>query len=154
MQTTALYARAVSWVGSRPVHIHTLNEPYQSSFGSGPRPPLHLGLGAVVWCAPECDCCIHTCPKDPHQEGKRTWVCFNRTKQDKTRCEYTLKVHFVCTDRVFQCSNCKIVALQLYWCMSSYLYVRKSEYVLDIQFFLFCFHHSKIILIVVFLVLK
>ncbi len=39
-----------------------------------------------------------------------------------------------------------------YWCMSSYLYVRKSEYVLDIQsvFFLFFFHHSNIILIVFF----
>ncbi len=72
-----------SWVGSRPVHIHTLNEPYQSSFGSGPRPPLQQGLCAVVWCAPECDYCIHTCPNDPHQEGKRTWICFNRTKQDR-----------------------------------------------------------------------
>ncbi len=77
-----------NWVGSRPVRIHTLNEPYQSSFGSRPRPPLQLGLGAVVWCAPECDCCIHTCPQDPHQEGKQTWVRFNWTKQD--RCEYTL----------------------------------------------------------------
>ncbi len=28
--------------------------------------------GTVVWSAPECDCCIHTCPKDPHQRGKRT----------------------------------------------------------------------------------
>ncbi len=47
--------------------------------------PLQLGLGSIVWCAPECDCCIHTCPKDLHQRGKRTRVCFNRTKRD--RCE-------------------------------------------------------------------
>ncbi len=77
-----------NWVGSSSGHIHTLNEPYQSSFGSGPRPSLQLGLSSVVWSAPECDCCIHTCPKYPHQEGKPTWVLFNRTKQD--RCQYTL----------------------------------------------------------------
>ncbi len=41
----------------------------------------------------ECDCCIHTCPKDPHQGGKRTWVRFNQTEQD--RCEYTLSVQVV-----------------------------------------------------------
>ncbi len=66
-------------------------QPYQSSFGTGPRPPLQLGLGTGVWSAPKCDCCIHTCPKDPHQRGKRTWVWFNQTKQD--RCEYTMREH-------------------------------------------------------------
>ncbi len=30
-----------------------------------------------------------------------------------------------------------------YWCMSSYLYVRKSEYVLDIQSFFFFFITQK-----------
>ncbi len=51
------------------------------------------GLGMVVWSAPSVDCCIHTCPKDPHQGGKRTWVRFNQTEQD--RCEYTLSVQVV-----------------------------------------------------------
>ncbi len=41
-------------------------------------------------CAPECDCCILTCPNEPHQEGKRTLVRFNRTKWG--RCESTLKI--------------------------------------------------------------
>ncbi len=50
MQTTELYVQvflsvlSAIWVGSRPVHIHTLNESYQSSFGSRPRPSLQLGL--------------------------------------------------------------------------------------------------------------
>ncbi len=34
-------------------------QPHQSSFGSGPKPPLQLCLGTVVWCAPECDCCTN-----------------------------------------------------------------------------------------------
>ncbi len=63
--------------------------PYQSLFGTEQRPPHQLGLGSVVWCTPESDCCIHTCPKDLHQKGKQIRVCFNWTKQD--RCEYTLK---------------------------------------------------------------
>jgi len=33
--------------------VHTVNEPYQSSFGTIPRPPLQLGLDSVVWSAPE-----------------------------------------------------------------------------------------------------
>ncbi len=87
------------------VHIHTLNEPYQSSFGSGPRPLLQLGLGTVVWCAPKCDCCIHTCLKDPHQDGKRTWVHFNRTKQDwkftpPQAILYFIRVQMYCRCRV------------------------------------------------------
>ncbi len=45
---------------------------YQFSFGTGPGPPFQLGLSTVDWSAPECDCCIHTCPKVPHQRGKRT----------------------------------------------------------------------------------
>ncbi len=65
-----------NWVGSRPVDSHTLN---QSSFGTEPRPPLQLGLGSIVWCVPECICCIHTCPKDPHQRGKLTIVRFNHS---------------------------------------------------------------------------
>ncbi len=70
MRELCVFERAFcNWVGSRPVHIHTLNEPYQSLFGTEPRPPLQLGLGSVVWCAPECDCCIHTCPKYPTKGG-------------------------------------------------------------------------------------
>ncbi len=57
------------WVGSRSGRIHTLNEPYQCSFRSGLRPPLQLGLVVVALSAPECDCCIHTWQKDPHQRG-------------------------------------------------------------------------------------
>ncbi len=88
MQKTALYVQAVSerdfcnWVGSRSGHIHTLTEPYQSSFGSGPRPPLQLSLGPVVWSAPECDCCIHTCPNDPHKrETNLSSIQSNQTRQ-------------------------------------------------------------------------
>ncbi len=88
-----IYMVTVTWflqfgrieVGSYS-HLKQTVPEYQS--GSGPRPPLQLGLSTVVWSAPECECCIHTCPKDLHQEGKRTWVRFSRTKQD--RCEYTL----------------------------------------------------------------
>lgn len=29
------------------------------------------------WCAPECDWHIHTCPNEPHQEGKQTGLWFN-----------------------------------------------------------------------------
>ncbi|MED6236816.1 hypothetical protein ATANTOWER_014677 [Ataeniobius toweri] len=32
----------MSWVGSRLVRIHTRNEPHQSSFGGGGRPPRRL----------------------------------------------------------------------------------------------------------------
>ncbi len=101
-----------NWVESRSGHIHTLNEPYQSLFGRGPRPPLQLGLGAVVWSAPDCDFCIHTCPKDPHQEGKQTWVWFNRTKQD--RCEYTLRDGVNCVRFVshLHTAACLYVCLQ------------------------------------------
>ncbi len=40
-----------------------------------------------------------------------------------------------------------------YWCMSSYLYVRKSEYVLDISiffFFLFVFFNSSLKLLLLY----
>ncbi len=43
------------------------------------------------WCAPECDCCILTCPNEPHQEGKRTIVRFNWTKWG--RCEISHLSH-------------------------------------------------------------
>ncbi len=36
------------------------------------------------WCAPECDCCILTCPNKPHQEGKQTLVRFKRTKWSRS----------------------------------------------------------------------
>ncbi len=71
-----------NWVRLRSGHIHPLNEPFQSSLGSGPRPPLQLGLGMVVWCAPDCDCCTHTCPKDSHQEGKQ--LEFDSIEPNKT----------------------------------------------------------------------
>ncbi len=61
--------------------IHSLVHPFNCT-----------GLGTVVWSAPEWR--IHTCPKDPHQRGKSTWVWFNRTKQD--RCEYTYNVSSIC----------------------------------------------------------
>ncbi len=41
-----------------------------------------------IWCAPECDCCILTCPNETHQKGKQTQVRFSRTKWG--RCENTL----------------------------------------------------------------
>ncbi len=80
------HRRAIA--GFRTCQLTARSPKNSSSFGTEPRPPLQLGLGSVVWCAPECDYCNHTCPKDPHQRGKRTRVRFNRTKQD--RCEYTL----------------------------------------------------------------
>ncbi len=57
-------------------------QPYQRLLGTGPRPPLQLGLGTVVWSTPECDCCIHTCPKDPHQGGETN---LTSTQSNQTR---------------------------------------------------------------------
>ncbi len=57
-------------------------QPYQSSFGTGPRPPLQLGLGTGVWSAPECDCCIHTCPNIRTKGGNE--LEFDSIKPNKT----------------------------------------------------------------------
>ncbi len=81
-----------SWVCLRSDRVLTSNEPFQGSFESAQRPPLQGGLGTLVWSAPECDCCILTCPNKPHQEGKQTLVRFNRIKWG--RCESTLSVTF------------------------------------------------------------
>ena len=48
------------------------NEPYQSLFGTGPRPPLLQGLGPVVFSASEWDWCVHTFPNELHRGGKRS----------------------------------------------------------------------------------
>ncbi len=72
-----------SWVCLRSDRVLTTNEPLQGSFENTLRPTLQGGLGTFVWSAsgvPECDCCILTCPNEPHQEGKITLVRFNRTE--------------------------------------------------------------------------
>lgn len=51
------YGKAV-WVGSRVVHVLTINEPLWSLFGSGPRPPPLKGLGAVY--------CVYICTNESH----------------------------------------------------------------------------------------
>ncbi len=96
-----------SWVCLRSNRVLTTNEPLQGSFERLPRPPLQGGFGTLVWCTPECDCCVLTCPNEPRQEGKRTLVRFNRTKWG--RCESTLSLW--CPNRFsaenhYKYSNC------------------------------------------------
>ncbi len=65
--------------------IHSLGHPFNCTrvhLESGPGPPLQLGLGTVDWSAPECDCCIHTCPKVPHQRGNE--LEFDSIEPNKT----------------------------------------------------------------------
>ncbi len=70
----------VRWVG---LLSHHTSEPLQSPFTIGPRPPLQgrsrYACFVCFLCTPECDYCIHTCPNEPHQEGQRILVRFNRT---------------------------------------------------------------------------
>ena len=77
-------AASCSWVRSRLDHVLTTNEPYQSLFGTGPRPPLQRGLGPVVLVLTRVRLmCSHL----PKQTAPR--VRFNRTKQG--RCENALR---------------------------------------------------------------
>ncbi len=69
----------------------TTSEPLQSPFAIGPRPYACL---VRFWCAPECDCCIRTCPNEPQKEGQRNLVQFNQTKWG--RCESTLRPRLHC----------------------------------------------------------
>ncbi len=85
-----------SWVCLRSDRVLTTNELLQGSFESVRR--SRYACLVHFWCAPECDCCILTCPNEPHQEGKRTLVRFNRTKWGG--CESTLRLLSIFVSRL------------------------------------------------------
>ncbi len=76
-----------SWVCLRS------DEPLQGSFESMPRPPLHEGLGTLVWSAfgahPSATAAFSPAQTNHTKRGKPTLVRFNTTKSG--RCESTLK---------------------------------------------------------------
>ncbi len=74
-----------SWVCLRSDDVLTTDKPLQGSLKRWSR----YACLVQFWCTPECDCCILTCPNEPHQEGKRTLVWFDRTKWG--RCDSTPK---------------------------------------------------------------
>lgn len=74
----------VRWVGLLSHHERTTPESVCN------RPKTLCLIGALLVRTRVCDCCSHTCPNEPHQEGQRTRVWFNRTKWG--RCESTLKI--------------------------------------------------------------
>lgn len=70
-----------SWVWSGSDHVLATDGPLQSPLESFSSSRSCYACLVRFWCAPECDCHIHTCPKERHQGGQQTLVQFNPTNE-------------------------------------------------------------------------